>query len=82
MDQKETKYEDGRLYDTGDMVGDLEVTAVQYSEDEEGNHINFVYHTQHPLSIVKTSEHGVQLTPDEALESQALAGESQDGESQ
>jgi hypothetical protein len=34
---------DGRKLDVGDTVGDFEVTAVQYQQDNEGNHINFGY---------------------------------------
>jgi hypothetical protein len=36
-------YTDGRLYDTGDMLGTLEVVSVSYQEDAEGVKSNFVY---------------------------------------
>lgn len=37
------KYEDERLFDTGDVVGDLECTGVSYQENEENGRFGFTY---------------------------------------
>lgn len=70
----EPKYEDGREYDTGDMIGDFEVTAVSYQEREleDGSveKYNFTYHTQNPKDIVKEPEHGQELTTEDVQASQ------------
>lgn len=34
--------DDGRQFDTGDVVGELEVVGVQYQE-EDGKRVNFTY---------------------------------------
>jgi hypothetical protein len=55
MANDRTAYDDGREFDTGDLIGSHEVTAVSYQEryDEEGNaeRHSFVYHVEHPDQV-------------------------------
>lgn len=45
-----------QLYELGDTVADLEVVAVTYSENEEGERENFVYQLKHPDDIERPKE--------------------------
>lgn len=76
------QYEDGRLYDTGDKIGNMEVTAVSYQErvnpeTQEVEKYNFVYHTQNPDDIVKGPEHGLELTAEDVAKLQETPTESE-----
>lgn len=42
-EETQRNYEDGRKYDTGDVVGDLEVVGVSYQENEDNGRYNFTY---------------------------------------
>lgn len=38
-----SKYDDERVFDVGDIVGDLECTGVSFQETEENGRYNFTY---------------------------------------
>lgn len=47
------RYEDGRKYDVGDIVGDDEVTQVSYKEDESGKRHTFTYGLRDKAELYK-----------------------------
>lgn len=52
---------DGRKYDVGDVVGDLEVVGVSYNEDGDGNKINFTYQFKDAKEVQEEREVAAQI---------------------